>query len=284
METARKRTTLTLEPAVTAWLAHQGPRIRPTSFEKCQNHSRRWLADWGNRALNEITTADLDKHLGKRLRTCSPGTVALDLKILKGFFQWAIRTGITDYNPTLNVLPPRVPERTPRALSRKEEQEVLAYLPPKWGNMVVFAIETGLRVRTICELTWEMVNLERGWMRLPGHCLKSGRQLEAPLSKRALELLKALAAVCRAEGRIFETADRHWIGRIWRNAVRKAGIPPCRFHDLRVTFFSRCRQRGVPIEVAMALSDHHSIAVAMKVYRCVDIREYLRAMGREETS
>lgn len=40
------------------------------------------------------------------------------------------------------------------------------------------------------------------------------------------------------------------------------------------------RQRGVPLEVAMHLSDHKDVATALKHYRAISPEELLKAVGR----
>src|SRR6185437_3623007 len=54
----------------------------------------------------------------------------------------------------------------------------------------------------------------------------------------------------------FEGNPIHSIKRAWKTAVRRSGIRPCRFHDLRPTFNTRLLEAGVMREVRMSLMGH----------------------------
>lgn len=84
------------------------------------------------------------------------------------------------------------------------------------------------------------------------------------------------------DGRVFPFCSSTMIRR-WHEAREQAGFPGLRFHSLRKTFLTLARRRGVQLEVAMALSDHRDVRVALQVYRAVDDEELLRAVGRLPT-
>jgi integrase len=47
-------------------------------------------------------------------------------------------------------------------------------------------------------------------------------------------------------------------------AVKRAGIPPCRFHDLRHTFATRLVLAGVDLATVKELMGHASISTTMR--------------------
>jgi integrase len=68
----------------------------------------------------------------------------------------------------------------------------------------------------------------------------------------------------------------------FQTAVKRAGLE-LTFHDLRRVFLNRCRERGISIETAMALSQHRSLATVLKHYREVpqgDLEEAVKKLER----
>jgi integrase len=51
---------------------------------------------------------------------------------------------------------------------------------------------------------------------------------------------------------------------LWRKVLRNAGVKGLRWHDLRHTFGSRLRQRGVPLETIAELMGHKSLAMTLR--------------------
>jgi len=95
--------------------------------------------------------------------------------------------------------------------------------------------------------------------------------------------------VVSATERIFsDLGPKAKFSRTFKMAAKRAGLRSLTFHDLRRVFLNRCRENGVPLEVAMALSGHKSIAVVQKYYREIpwtDLEEATRTMeSRRETT
>jgi integrase len=71
-----------------------------------------------------------------------------------------------------------------------------------------------------------------------------GEAREIPLTARLLGLLMATH---QPNGTVFTFRDRplHRIKTAWKAALRRSGIRPLRFHDLRHTFNNRLMEAGV---------------------------------------
>jgi integrase len=76
-----------------------------------------------------------------------------------------------------------------RTLSEEEEKALLACCPAYLQDMVIFAINTGLRCGDVFDLKWEEVDLEQ--KRLNVIMGKTQRPLEVPLNDVACDTLRA---------------------------------------------------------------------------------------------
>ena len=61
--------------------------------------------------------------------------------------------------------------------------------------------------------------------------------------------------------------------------LEEAEISDLRPHDLRRSFVTRCRRKGIPMEVTMKLSDHRDLATVLKCYREIDSDEIEKWVG-----
>ncbi len=70
--------------------------------------------------------------------------------------------------------------------------------------------------------------------------------------------------------RIFHYNDRNFNRRVFVPALRRAGIPDFRFHDLRHAFASRLAVRGVDLYTIARLMGHHSIRMTERYAHLTD--------------
>ncbi len=122
---------------------------------------------------------------------------------------------------------------------------------------------TGLRRGELLGLPREDVDLRRGILRVRSG--KGDKQRHVPLSSRAAALLREHLASHTSpwvfpsrSGDSPMNAD-NWYHRVWRPALRRAGLRDLRIHDLRHTFCSRLVERGVPLETVARLAGHESL-------------------------
>jgi integrase len=80
-----------------------------------------------------------------------------------------------------------------RILTTEQAQAVLARLPERQREVVLFALATGLRQRNILDLTWGRVDLERRIATIGEGDTKNGKALGVPLSDIAAAVLERQA-------------------------------------------------------------------------------------------
>lgn len=238
----------------------------------------RWIAAWGDACpMAELDSERVREYVLTFRGAHAGSTTNQEVKYLRWFLRHAERRGFIARAPLSDL--PHFPEEhvEPHALKDREVAELLEKADEELRALLLLAVETGLRRSTILALRWEWIDLSTGWIKIPPKFMKGRRQYRAPLSHQAIAALRSLCA--SVEGPVFRFS-RSTVGRRMTRAVVRSAIDDTTFHDLRRTFFSRMRERGVPLEVAMALSDHRDVRTALRHYRAISAEELLRAVGR----
>ncbi len=133
------------------------------------------------------------------------------------------------------------------------------------GSLVPFLVDTGLRRREVCNLTWDDVNLRDGWIHVVKGKSRFARR-RIPLTDRAAKLLAELP---RSGPAVFWLRTRgithDWLSHTFLDTRRKLKIPDeCVLHSTRHTFCTRLGERGADAFAIQRLAGHSSITVSQK--------------------
>ncbi len=163
------------------------------------------------------------------------------------------------------------------AVSAEKREFRQGFTPPAYLRPIVLvALKSGLRRRTILSLHWKDCDLERAVWSIPGESVKTSEPYQQPMAASVVETLKSYRSALLGEGgparvapdaTIFPLAPTSSFRKAFQGAAKRAGLDGLTFHDLRRVFLNRLRERGVPIDAAMALTGHRSIQVVMRHYR-----------------
>jgi len=148
-----------------------------------------------------------------------------------------------------------------RFLTEAEFSGLLQALPTARRLWVLLAVFAGPRKSELEALRWEEhVDLDRGWLLLPGTKTKKSRR-KVPIPDY---LRTALAPEWKPSGPVVSP----WLNgrRDLRAACQRIGIRPVSANDLRRTFASWLKQRGVDSMIVARLMGHTSSAMVEKVY------------------
>jgi len=195
------------------------------------------LPYFGDRQLAEITPFLIEHYKTERIQKVKGPTVNRELALLSHMFHKAVDWDLVMFNPLTKVA--HYPENPPRdrVLSAEEFQKLLQACSEGLRPVVLTAAYCGLPLSEILGLQWSQVDLARGVINpLRG---KKGIRNPLPVKGELLETLRALGEERKADyvftsertGRAYKT-----IRSAWETAVKKSGIVPCRFHDLRHFF------------------------------------------------
>ena len=157
-----------------------------------------------------------------------------------------------------------------RWLTEDEEKSLLENSSEWLREIVVFALNTGLRQGELLSLEWNRVDLFRRTILI--HKTKNGKPKTVPLNKNAMDVIarRAKEKVRKLKNDfVFLSShgtkiDRHNLRRAFNNATRKAEIENFTFHDLRHCFCTKLAQRGVDIYKIAKLAGHEDIRMTQR--------------------
>lgn len=171
--------------------------------------------------------------------------------------------------------PPSVPmygeeeenEKEPRWLTHDEFDRLKAQLPPHLKVAAEFAVLTMLRMRSQSRLTWDRIDLigQKAWV--PRGQMKAGKTFGLPLSSKAIKVLREAKKLSPKGEHVFQYDDRpidNFNTAAFKKAVKRAGLPPMRWHDLRHTGASWAVQNGVTLPELMVLGDWRSYQMVLR--------------------
>ncbi len=234
-------------------------------------HYRRYVnmvnnlkAFFGDRKLHHVTPKTIVAFKNKRYADdVTPATINRELAVLKKAFNLACREWEwTQDNPVCRVSMEREQNTRDRWLTEDEEQRLLVAAAPWVRELIIFAINTGMRRGEILALTWAGVDISRRTVTV--FRSKNGERRTIPVNQTVSDLLNEKYAT-RASGRelVFasqtETVlDGSNLRRGFTCALKAAKIEDLHFHDLRHTFATRLVQAGVDLYKVQRLLGHKS--------------------------
>jgi len=74
-------------------------------------------------------------------------------------------------------------------MTEEEEKSLLIALPKHARDMVVFAVETAMRLGEILKLKWDNVNIKERIITVPGEITKNRETRYVPISDRLAPIL-----------------------------------------------------------------------------------------------
>jgi integrase len=140
--------------------------------------------------LRDITAAGIEDYQRERVKAVSPATSNREMALLKHMFNMAERWGEHQGANPVRFLR-FLPEDNLRfeTLSDEQENALCVASPPYLRELIVFAINTGLRTSDIFNLQWTEVDIEQ--KRLKKIVKKSSKPLSLPLNDAAFRVVEA---------------------------------------------------------------------------------------------
>lgn len=254
-------------------------RIRLAAFERDPLALRR-LAALGPDDFAAWRDARLRTQAQRRQTTVAPATVAREMNLLRSVLETArkewrwLRT-----NPMADVSWPKSPKGRARRITPEEEADLTAALgvatlradtaTQRVGLAFLLALETAMRSGEILALTWPNIHLAEQYVHLPR--TKNGDARDVPLSKRAVEILRAMPL---GFGPVFQL-DAAARDALWRKARAKTPHRDVHFHDSRAEAIWRLSKKLDVLELARVIG-HRDINSLLIYYR-----ESASAMARK---
>ncbi len=155
-------------------------------------------------------------------------------------------------------------------LTADEEKTLLENCHEWLKDLVVFALNTGLRQNEQLSLTWPRVSLSRKTILIQE--TKSGKPRSIPLNQTAISTLEQKArSRCIKNDLVFFNSHGTKIVKptlisAFNKALRESGINDFSWHGLRRTFATRLAQKGLDIYKISKLLGHEDVRTTQKRY------------------
>ena len=234
------------------------------SYAKEVSRLKRITQALGQLNLTQITPTKIALFRDIRLSEgLSGATVVKDLNTLSHVIEIARKEWgyYLPNNPVKLIRKPQVSSHRIRRLSVAEELKLLLAAKSSRSimmpNIIIFAIEAGMRLGEILGLEWQAIHQSIATL----SDTKNGESREVPLSKKAMQAIKHIPKNINNPKIFWRWTTVSGFQSSWQRVVKKSDISNLRFHDLRHEAISRFFEKGLnPMEVS-AISGHKSMQV-----------------------
>ena len=267
MPGAGSRDDMTLKQAMTAYIEAKRNVLSPSTIPGYQSIIRNHLTNINHLPLYKLTTDKIQAEINREAALVAPKTVeniyALLTSTLKMF------APLKRFSITL----PQAEEQEPRVPSR-EEIEVI-YAAVRGGPLEVpflLAAACGMRRSEIVSI--RLADVGDGKIRMDKATVAGEhRELIEKLPKtkagtRTVYCSSALTDLIRERGAdpVCELTPAQISDR-WRRLLKRLGLEPCRFHDLRHYYASEGLRMGVPTRYVADMMGHSSSYTTERIYQ-----------------
>ena len=284
-------TTLIERFADALWMERGLSRNTLEAYQSDLRKLARWLEKNNSPGLLGVERAALLTFLAEQSRTGrKPRSGARLLSCFRQFYQYCVREGLLQRDPSTRIDAPKLGRPLPKSLT---EAEVTALLEAPQVDesegfrdraMLELLYATGLRVSELVGLQLGQINLNQGLVRIIG---KGDKERLVPLGEEALDWLQRYLAggrqallggqLCaavfptrRGEGM---TRQAFWY-RIKKHALSAGIAKPLSPHTLRHAFATHLLDHGADLRVVQMLLGHSDLSTT-QIYTHV-ARERLR--------
>ena len=232
------------------------------SAKSFQGYAKKPILYLGDYLLCEISPKVINEFKIRRLSEgIKPATVNRELATMKKAFNLAVKEWewVRD-NPVLRVSMEKEENQRDRWLTFEEEEKLLNVCPDWLRELVIFALNTGMRLGEIISLEWKGVDLFRKTITIFKSKNKELRTI--PINGVVFEMLKNKSRVKSIKTNFVFYTQVHKmylktsIDHAFKKVLKKAGIEDFRWHDLRHTFATRLIQAGVDFYKVQKLLGH----------------------------
>lgn len=254
---------------------------RPKTTLQFKTIFKQFFHHCGDLLLPEIGTALVEDYLQKKTQV-SLYTAQKHLAYLRSAFNKAQRDKYIYDNPFCSVKNYKLPERQPLFFDESAFHILLRVVDDlDFRDIIIFAVNTGLREMELITLTWYQINLKENYLILDNlsNTTKSKKVRTIPLNIEAMQILVEREKKHNSE-LVFTFSGEKFNPEVLSKRFKKYVIeaklnPKLKFHSLRHTFASWLVQRGVSLLAVSKLLGHSDISVT-EIYshlRAEDLRK-----------
>lgn len=293
LRTGPSRVAMKLGDYLDLWLEqNKPPAVSERTWQTYEWHVRRLKPHVGRLPLYGLTAGVLQEALAGLFEEL-PRSARKIVGSLKTALRQAVAWGYLPSDPTMGLRTPKMPRRARPVLGPEEAFRLLEILKGyRQGLAVRMLLLTGMRLGELLGLRWSDIDFEKGTVTIRRSAdsrnrkFKESEEPKTPAARRTLtldpETLRMLEEHRKAVARtkvsplrrddipVFGPGHRplgeDLVRRTLARALKKAGLPRMRVHDLRHTAGSILLDAGVPLAAVSAFLGHSSPATTAAIY------------------
>ncbi len=238
---------------------------------------------FGGKLLAEIKPQDIEAFRAQRKKangkSASVQTINHDHIALKHCLNVAIRRGLLQSNPASKVPLPNPHNERDRVLTDEEWGRLYRGAKSHLKPVLLTAYQLGQRFSEIVGLTWDRVDVKRGFITLRSLDTKTKTARQVPMTpdvKMTLQRLARTRSLVTRHVFTYKGRPLQRVSRSFKTALVDAGIKDFRFHDLRHCASTNLRRAGVDTATAMKIVGHKSEKM-WKRYNAIEERDLTHA-------
>ncbi len=263
------------------WLVRYERRVRQSSADRVHEVLPH-LSPFRYTTLDALRPADVEDHISA-LSARAPRQAELALRLLKQALSDAKVRGLTVNEALFRIRAPHHEPREMRFLSWSEVDLLATNTVEPYGNLVRLAALTGLRQGELFALRDRNLDLAARTLTVEAG-VYAGQlvPVKTRAARRRVDLAEAATSVLARPARRAPIRTRwDWCSpprsgeilnddnfrhRVFAPAVRRSGLGPVRFHDLRHTYATLMVAAGAHAKYLQAQMGHASIRVTLDLY------------------
>ena len=197
---------LTVGKWIKNWLENYAkPNVRPRTYEKYSSSLKAYiLPTFENVLLNELTAADLQKHLNRLLETGRADGTGLSSSTVRGTRRYlsmciddAVKSGLVSSNVVRLTKAPKLSKKEIAVLSKDEIARLInaakeidhQFMRVVMPQIISLTVHTGMRQGEVFGLKWDDIDFEKSCLfirRSLAHVIGKGAVFQAPKTKNSV--------------------------------------------------------------------------------------------------
>ena len=206
----------TVAQLVNEYIEKWAKRRKRTWQEDIRMLSKDVIPHLGRRKAKDVKRRDIILIIDEIVERGSPITANRTLRIIKKMFSFAVKRGVLDASPCVEIDPPAKENKRERVLTEDEVKIFwLGLEKAKMSDGTKLALRlllvTAQRKGEVAQAEWSEIDLKSGWWTIPKEKAKNERIHRVPLSQMAIDILKQAKELSRDSRWVFPSVKNQAI-------------------------------------------------------------------------